>query len=146
MSLKKIYVIYITYTIANSTKIIMSMVVGTETRGRYVPPHKRGKDSPLTEVSEFTYKSRNFRQSGTRLEMSPSQEGRVDSTEIVKRKRRRDLSQRSQFNTKRESPTRESPKDIREIEVPIAVAPPIVESPSTTDFLNQGDIIEKGLM
>lgn len=124
--------IYITYTFANPTQTIMSMVVRRETQGRYVPPHKRGEDYSMNEVGGCTCKSRNFCQSGTGLE-------------IVKRNRRRDLSKRSKFNTKSESPSGESPKAIRAIEVPIAVAPPIVESPLTTDFLNQEDVILQGL-
>lgn len=94
----------------------MSIVVQTETQVRYVPPHKRGQN---TTISESTHKNRNFLQSGTSF----------DTSQIVKRNRRRDLSQASKFNTKRSSPTRESPKVIKAIQVPIAVPPPIVESP-----------------
>ena len=84
--------------------------VENEIKGRYVPPHQRNDGS----------KNR-----------------KLHRTEPVKQNRRCDLSQRSKFNTRSEVAVKESPKVIKNIEVPSAITPPIVKGPSSIDSGNK---------
>ena len=107
-----------------------SVVLRPEPKGKYIPPYKRTQDTSRDPSfdSRLSPKSRNFHQSKKSFETS----------DIVKPNRRHDLSQ-SKFNTRNESASRESPKGVRLIDVPIAVTPPIVEGPLATELLGQDD-------
>ena len=128
-----------------------------EMRARYVPPHKRGQDcgslkQPEIDVTKrkiyvkwFTYTIIKLIMEMRARYVPPHKRGSLEQSEIdvTKRKKRRDLSQRSTFNTKNDTGNRESPKIIQPIEVPIAVVPPIVEVPSDRNITYTNIILQK---